>query len=218
MIQGSQQVIHLNEVWNRETQQGDKDHKTLQLLGSNDSVLSKDENDLKKAMRYLNRRDRNHQQVYHSQDINNNKASTVPERRNFHDTRLKFEPKTGEEKVQMKDSNKSNYGTKTRNVNNEKQHSEIRYQLKPVDDAEAELSKILDSDDNAAVIDEEHFKEKEVEKIQGDRTRKHPKSMVSLLTATDCIEYFSNEHLQLLIHFLPMCLSLAQLFFYRQER
>ena len=176
MIQGSQQVIHLNEVWNRETQQGDKDHKVLQLLGSNDSVLSKDENDLKKAMRYLNRRDRNYKQIHYSQDINNNRGSTVPERRNFHDTRLKFESKTGGEKVQIKDSKMftSNYGSKARNVNNENQ-------LKTFDDAEAELSKILDSDDNAAVIDEEHFREQEMEKIHGDETHKHIKSMVSLL-------------------------------------
>ena len=175
MIQGSQQVIHLDEVWNRETEQGDKDHKALQLLGSSDNVLSKDENDLRKAMRYLNRRDRNRQE-----DTNNNNAPTIPERRKFHDTRLKFESKTGEEKVQMKDSKmfKSSYGIKTQNVSNEKL---------PFDDAEAELSKILDSDYNAAAIDEEYFKEQEVGKIDDDKTSKHPKSMVSLLTTIQLI-------------------------------
>ena len=188
MIQGSRQVIHLDEVWNRETQQGDKDHKVLQLLGSNDSVLSKDENDLKKAMRYLNRRDRKRQEVSYSQDTNNNKAPTVPEKRNFQDTRLKFESKTGEEKVQVKNSKmfKSSYGTKTRNVGNEKQ---------PFDDAEAELTKILDSDYNAAAIDEEYYKEQEVGKIHDDKTSKHPKSMVSLSTTVQLIGAMPNAEL-----------------------
>ena len=77
--QGGQQVGKLDEIWNRETQQGDKDHRTHKLSANGDTVLSRDETALKQGMRYLNK-DKDREQL------------PVEKATNEEDTRLKFVP------------------------------------------------------------------------------------------------------------------------------
>ena len=164
-IQRSQQVIHLDEVWDRETRVGDKDHKTLQQFGINDFVLSKDENDLKKAMRYLNIREKNYKENNRRQEFIN-KAKT----NDFDDLRLKFGQKSAKD-VEERTIRKQISKMQNKRTKNKKELNN--------DDKDA-LAKIFDINHNLVPnhgnLDKQHRL-----RINKQNLEKHSQSMVNFL-------------------------------------
>ena len=147
LLQGVQEVKKLDELWNRETQQGDNDHKTNQFPANGDTVLSKDETALKQAMRYLNKKDKDNEQL------------EAVDARNEGNTRLKFVPESFKNKLNTfpKGTLKNNYGVKKMNtkVSEEKPFQEAGQVngQKGQDNDDTELSKLLEND----IFEEEYY-------------------------------------------------------------
>ena len=170
-MQGSrlgQQVGKLDETWNRETQQGDKDHRTHQLSATGDTVLSRDETALKQGMRYLNRKDKDREQ------LEAEKAT------NQEDTRLKFVTDRSKSDLNRIERRKSmiNFDVRRINTNANKkpllgtEHMNDQKQ----DNDDTELSNLLENYE----LDEADYKvgEQAVKEYDDTRAVKHFKSMV----------------------------------------
>ncbi len=92
------ELSKLDEVWNRETQQGDVDHRETHIM-SNNVELSEDENDLKRAMRFLNLKDQQESRLRggeNNMDVTSDgrKTSTIDLQKGEIVDRLMFKPNT----------------------------------------------------------------------------------------------------------------------------